>query len=397
MNILRDFYQENTVAGSKICSEAEMHFLSIAPRGSLALCIVDGEGKNYETARGVISRFYKAEPINAVSFSAEKAEKLKIKSEIGLIISIGGERAVALGKFLSYKYGLKHIFFALNPCSVEYLIEFVSLPCRDGYNEIYPGKVPSLIFCDDDLLLDGDDTANGYGRICSRLVGLFDADVRRVVYGECNESAYCKCLRTICDTIKEREITAQKIFRYGIILSEGLKELGWSADACISLVRALKLKKKAEKSEVVDDGKVEGEVAKIIASIYLSALSRPLVSGVFAPNNNRSMGALSQVLGIHPFRARRVVSRLQSNLALEEHLYCLSLYRDELKQRASLYRKTLIFTAQKQKRLYKDKGFSYNGYADENSVRVALPFVAEMRGKFTLFSLLKQTGYISTK
>ena len=100
------------------------------------------------------------------------------------------------------------------------------------------------------------------------------------------------------------------------------------------------------------------------------------------------------MLGISPFRAHKIVSKVENLSFVKEKLYRLSLYRAQMLNRAKIYRKTLVFTALKQKRLYKDKGFSYNGYIGREHVKRILPLVGEMRGKITLFSLLKQTGYL---
>jgi hypothetical protein len=67
-------------------------------------------------------------------------------------------------------------------------------------------------------------------------------------------------------------------------------------------------------------------------------------------------------------------------------------YRTELIDRGERYRKVLQFVQNRAKRLYKDRGFSYNKYLDGQTVKVCFALAPEMRGKKTLFSLMKQTG-----
>ncbi|MBQ8882553.1 MAG: hypothetical protein IJY70_04075 [Clostridia bacterium] len=394
MDIVERFFNEKTRVGRGEIANFSTHFSSISPQGSLALVISDGKGENYETVGDAISRFYRITPLNNTDFTSETARKIKIESEVKLIISVGGQSAVGLGKFLAHKYGLKHIFIALSPVSVEYLTRYCTLCCRDGYPEVYSVLSPDLILCDDDLLMGGDELADGYGRICARLVALFDADIRYATCAERRDDAYAEILGTIRDLIKEKEITPSKVFRYGLVVSGALADMDWTGDASLQFSHAITMLKTRQEEKVEGVDKSDGLLANKILAVYESALTAPIKNCVYAPNNNHAITALTTLLGVNPFRARKIVSPFSSKTELDEKLYCLSLYRDELLNRLKIYRKTLVFTAEKQKRLYKDKGFSYNNYADRDSVRAVLPLLPEMRGKLTLFSLLKQTGYL---
>jgi hypothetical protein len=99
-----------------------------------------------------------------------------------------------------------------------------------------------------------------------------------------------------------------------------------------------------------------------------------------------------KLLGISPLMAINVISRHEKLESLQRKIHCLKVYRTELIDRGERYRKVLQFVQNRAKRLYKDRGFSYNKYLDGQTVKVCFALAPEMRGKKTLFSLMKQTG-----
>ena len=69
-------------------------------------------------------------------------------------------------------------------------------------------------------------------------------------------------------------------------------------------------------------------------------------------------------------------------------------YRSELTRKAVIYEKTLSFALKLFKRLYNDKGYSYNNYLGAEDLKVCIALAPEMREKFTCFTLMKQLGLL---
>ena len=397
MSKIDEFYCDRVVQGSGVLRDFSTHFSRIAPQGTTALIVGDENEQNYQTARDVIARFYQIEPINSRNQTVNLVDRIKIKSEIGLIVSVGDAHSLAVGKFLSHKYGLKHIFIALSPCCLTYLSPYATLYHKDGYGEVYSALIPDLVICDDSLITNDDLIADAYGQICARLTALIDIDFRSAVENEKIKQGYSNLLQTIVDLVKEKEITKDKILKYSLASSYYLAQIDWTGDGSTQFAHAVSLYAKKSGKKVQSEEKTDGLCAKIILATYECALKNSLKNGVFVPDNNGYFIALTTALGVSPFRAHKILSKIENRAFVSEKLYRLSLYRAEIYNRAKIYRKTLVFTALKQKRLYKDKGFSYNGYVGREQISRILPLVSEMKGKFTLFSLLKQTGYLRPK
>lgn len=101
-----------------------------------------------------------------------------------------------------------------------------------------------------------------------------------------------------------------------------------------------------------------------------------------------------RALGMSPFRAADKLTAGMPPAELNRYIHILREYRDELMFKAEIYEKTLSFALKRFKRLYKDKGYSYNNYLDADSLKLCFALAPEMREKFTFFTLLKQTGML---
>ena len=132
---------------------------------------------------------------------------------------------------------------------------------------------------------------------------------------------------------------------------------------------AFKLLKRKEGENVRLLGENEMVFSVVTMRAYVAALSL-IGAPVAAPDNNVRLERRVRSLGINPFRAAGKLTAGMPPAELNRYIHILREYRAELMLKAGIYEKTLSFALKHFKRLYKDKGYSYNNYLDADSLKL---------------------------
>ena len=144
--------------------------------------------------------------------------------------------------------------------------------------------------------------------------------------------------------------------------------------------------------------KLWGESVLALASIamraYASFLALPSFSFVRIADNNTRLDRLISTLGLSVTTALKKITPLYEFDKADRLAFSLRSCKGELIERAVKYSRTLDFALIRFKRLYKDRGYSYNNYITSDILRSCIMLAPEMNGKFTLFSAMKQIGVI---
>jgi hypothetical protein len=135
-------------------------------------------------------------------------------------------------------------------------------------------------------------------------------------------------------------------------------------------------------------------LAQKILQFYRLALNFPLINSTFAFNNNELIDALYLDLGVNPVRAVKAIPKYYAYGDIERAIFCINSFKGELLNKVKIFDKTAQFITTRFKRLYKDRGFSYNEYVDNQDFRRALIYSSAFGGKSTVINLLMQIGYL---
>ena len=115
---------------------------------------------------------------------------------------------------------------------------------------------------------------------------------------------------------------------------------------------------------------------------------------VAVPDENLRAELLAKKLGISPFATVRGNAARNDFGDLGRKIYVLSEYRRDLAVRCVGIEKTLVFAAKRMKRLYKDKGYSYNNYVTANDLRICFALAPDVRGAGATLKIMRQAGYL---
>ncbi len=388
--------------GKGVLDAANAALLERLPEGSYVFLISDARFEKSSEARGALTKsfFVEESSFNSTPTLAY-VRSLKPTSEVAAVVAIGGGSAADVGKYVATKYKLPLIVLALSQATVGYLIPSAMLD-DNGFIETYKTITPTLLVCDENFLTQDERlTAAGFGDVCSRLCSLFDYEAASLLNGEGFDRSVKKELLRIVGklltTVEKGELTPIEMSKTVIAASETLGKIGTSRLYCggeAQLSRAFGLMKKRASA----DSRLWGENALLLSSIalrsYLAFLSLAAMHPQHVANNNARLDRMTSALGLSAPIAAKKLSPLCDYATVDKLIYALRLYRFELTSTALAYEKTLCFAISRFKRLYNDRGYSYNRYMTSDELRACVMLAPEMNEKFTLFTAMKQAGVI---
>lgn len=369
----------------------------IAPEGSRALLIAC-EGKSEAAVREAIARKFRVSAVYPEKTSdglKEFAKSVRPGEDVKLVIAAGDGELADAGKFVAARYGLPLCVAALSQADVNYHTFVSMLRGRDGTGK-YRAVKPDLVLFDYSLYPDSDvRNAAAYGIACSRLISAFDAFATGLVSGRENEdSGFGIVAKSVAELLSadkpDKELTGKATARLSRACGENPRLSGGGAALAAEALEALK----RSRNEIP---KLRGEnevlTALPIVRLYAAFLSLLPTLPVAAPDGNLRLELMARIK-ISPFAAARAISDREELVGLERAAYILKEYRADLVSRCLIIEKTLVYSAKRIKRLYKDKGYSYNNYATASDVGLSLALATEMRGGDSLIKIIKQAGYL---
>lgn len=390
--INRDYIKIGTgeLAHAFLCSER------LLPHGAKVMFVSD-ESAACKEVYSVMSRFYGAQVVKASQLVKTVRDIRKDENVCG-VVAVGGECEIECAKYLAQKFSLPLIVFPTSCESVRYLAPSAVLVGEGGIPEGYKTKSPDLVVVEESLLSRDETTiAAGYGDVCARLCSHFDS-VFSSIAGDTSEDGCDSAVVSVVKELVKQESTAalsaSDVIRFalavGVIMREsGSSRLVYGGD--FQLCSALWLKKKNEGKSV----KKRGENALVLSAAALSVYEATITYGknvMLIADNRKRLSLMGTALGVGPFAAIKHICEYPSFCDVMRLEYCMKEYRSELLQRAAIYEKTLRFAQKRLKRLYKDKGFSYNNYISETDLRVCLALAPEMSSRLTVLGAIKRFG-----
>lgn len=287
------------------------------------------------------------------------------------VVGAGGREAARKAEKAAKKRGL--------PC--------VLLACELGYSGYGEGGGDVTVAFDPSLY-GGDDAARGYGAAVAAFECLFEREARELVFGESengNEIAAAK--RAILRLFKRESEGGGTV-----AIAEGLSEI----IGVFGGERFLGCEGAAAVARGIKRGKTEEENAAFLALDALKAYK--IVAGlvkprIFVPNVNGLIDFAAFSLGLTTadvVRARKKKTCDEAAVA-----YRLKEYGAEVRASLDGYIKVVEFASRRFKRLYKDRGFSYNGYMSAADKRLCFALAPTLGERLTLFDYAERCGFTS--
>ena len=395
---------DRLIAGKGVLAGLNDRLSALVPERGKVLCVLDGRFAAAETVYGIVTRKFRAERSpEGLCASRKYAHGIRAGEDVKAVVCAGGGGAADVAKYVAARYGLPAVVVALSQATAGYMSPSSMLEADGGFTEVYKTGSPAFTIMDTALLKDDDElNAAGFGEICSRLASLFDWELSHILRGEeYSAEAASDAVKLIKYALSEAErggLSAEKIGRCAVLMSAVTEHCKSSRMMCggeAQMAHAFKLLKRKEGENVRLQGENEMVFSVVTMRAYVAALSLIGVP-VAAPDNNVRLERMVRSLGINPFRAAGKLTAGMPPAELNRYIHILREYRAELMLKAGIYEKTLSFALKHFKRLYKDKGYSYNNYLDADSLKLCFALAPEMREKFTFFTLLKQTGMLES-
>ena len=327
-----------------------------------------------------------------VAFSTYRMRKIvtpvEVKATDGelAVVAAGGKDATVLAKKVAAKTGLPLVIFAFDAGFCGYGDRKTETTDKYGETRSFTVKNKMKIVFDPGVSSDPDRVAAGYGAICSALVFLFEKEVRSLLCDEkYDRIAAAKVLRAIAGTIKAETVSSGAAVVCGLAALTktfcGERFLGGE-----SVAKVARLIGKTKSSE---------ENAAFFACETMAvyrAVMRCVSPAVVVPDVNARLDYMSKKFGISPVILTKNLGAYRSADEVARKIYCVREFLPELDLKAAAYLKILGFAAKRFKRLYKDRGFSYNGYARAEEKKICFALAPEIGMPFTLLDLARQTG-----
>lgn len=394
--------EEDVIVGSGALSCLNETVMRIVPEGAKVLFICDKRFRQVNTVYDVLTRKFRADKVEVKETSRKFALSVTAGEDVKAVVCAGGGSAADLAKYVAARYNLPLVCVALSQATAGYAVPSAMLEGECGYIEVYKVAQPRFLIADTSLF-ENSDTLNaaGFGEVCSRLTAVFDWELSHVLKGEeyfgKKTAKAVKIIGDLLTAAQNGEADAAKIGNAAVKLSVTMAECGNSRLMCggdAQLMHALNLLYKKCGKKVKLQGENEMMFSCIAMRIYLMLLARPLCQTVSVPDNNARLDLMSVKLGVNPLRALNKITDCVAYSDLSRMLHILREYRPELTRKAVIYEKTLSFALKLFKRLYNDKGYSYNNYLGAEDLKVCIALAPEMREKFTCFTLMKQLGLL---
>lgn len=397
-------HTKKIIVGDDAFSEILNVFDDYAPQGSRVLFINDSNIQCHDEVRRLISKKYRVSDCTVAGMKNDRsfAEDVVIPEDAKLIACYGGGSVADVAKYVATKHRLPLIMIGASQSTSGYLAAS-SMLLNGGFTEVYK-VLPPDAFIMDTARLSGDCNINaaGFGEICSRLTALFDWEFAHVLKNE----SYCKSIEKyvlllISDTIKKinsfENETAKIIAASVIKLSLLLQYTGDSRLMCggdMQIFHALKMLYAKKGLEFKLQGENEMLISGIAIKTYLAMFGCDDFGFTPPPDNNMRMDALVNNLGLSYKTAYSKIRPYVSYAELCRFSHCLNECRDELLFKLKTYEKILAGANKTFKRLYNDKGYSYNEYIAASDLALCIGLAPDVREKFTTLSYMKHLGVL---
>lgn len=327
-----------------------------------------------------------------VAFSRFRMRKIATADEVKrsdgelAIIAAGGKTATENGKKVAAKTGLPIVIFAFDAGYVGYGDRKIEVTDKYGETRYFiVGEKMKIVF-DPSFPQDGDRVAAGYGAICSSLVFLFEKEVRSLLCGEnYDRKTAAEALRAVADMIKTEAVSATRAVTEGLAaLTKAFRGERFLGGESVAKVAELIGKRKSREENAA-------YFARETLAVY-RAIMRVVTPAIVVPDLNARLDFMAKRFGVSPVVLTKTLGKYLSAREIAQKTYCVREFAPELDLKAAAYLKILDFAAKRFKRLYKDRGFSYNGYARAEEKKLCFALAPEVGLPFTLLDLARQTG-----
>ena len=387
------------LAGMGVLKDLPQALSELVPEGGKALFIA-GEGKSEQIVREVVARKYR---ISAAIVPNEDragglksfAASIKADEDVKLVVAAGDGRIADVGKFAAARYRLPLCVVALSQADINYHTFASVLIGADGTSK-YRAVSPSLAVFDYSLYPESDVlTAAGFGAAFARLTASFDLCVYKLLCGDDEKSAFGDTAKIAAKLLSPDKITAAKVgeetAKLSAVAGRDRSILSGGTSGAAEILEALK-RKRGETPKL--RGENEMLLALPLIRSYAAFFSLLPALPVAVPDENLRAELLAKKLGVSPFAAARGTAAKNDFGDLGRKIYVLGEYRRDLAVRCVGIEKTLVFAAKRMKRLYKDKGYSYNNYVTADDLRICFALAPDVRGAGVTLKIMRQAGYL---
>ena len=309
------------------------------------------------------------------------------KSGFLAVIAAGGKRATENGKIVATEAGLPLVIFAFDAGYIGYGDRVFGTTEKDGGVTIRTVESRIKVVFDSSVSCDPDRVAAGYGAICTSLVYLFEKEVRSVLSREkYDRKVAAEVLKVVADTIKAETTSSpsEAVIRGIAALTgifEGERFLGGESVARVA--ELLKKRKSREENAAF--------LCRETLCVYRLVM-RLVTPAVRVPDVNARLDFMAMRFGISPVVLTKNLGGYAPASELARKVYCVREYAPDLDVKAAAYLRILDFAFKRFKRLYKDRGFSYNGYVRAEEKKLCFALASDVGSAFTLLDLARETG-----
>lgn len=303
------------------------------------------------------------------------------------VIAAGGKKATENGKIAALGTGLPLVVFAFDPGYIGYGDRVFETTERDGSVTVRAAEGKIKIVFDPSVSCDPDRVAAGYGAICTSLVYLFEKEVRSVLSREkYDRKVAAEVLKVVAAAIKAETVSSpsEAVIR-GIAALTGIfaGERFMGGESVARVAELLKKRKSREENAAF--------LCRETLCVYRLVM-RLITPAVRVPDVNARLDFMAKRFGISPVVLTKNLGRYVPAGELARKIYCVREFAPDLDVKAAAYLGILDFAFKRFKRLYKDRGFSYNGYVRAEEKKLCFALAPDVGSAFTLLDLARETG-----
>ncbi len=323
-----------------------------------------------------------------------------------LILGVGGGAVPDIAKYVAKACRIPAALVLTQTDGLTALSQTSSL-LSDGIERVYKTCAPEFIIADTDIIsrCPSSYTASAMGRLCAKLISLFDWYFSHIVNGEYFCANIYEQAFEIIETAVFAVIKAVKEGRNAnVLLSEQCLKFSALTQLCGSsriingadsqASHALELLFKFEEREIKSRGENEFLFGRIIIKMYKQVILQKKDFFLPPPDNNLRLEKLTEYFGLQELAAAKLLRPLEPAVNTKLTLYRVGEYRAELFSQCC--RIDSLFTAAWPafKRLYEDDGFSLINYLDKTDISLSLALAPDVKDRFTMLAFMKNAGYL---
>ena len=283
--------------------------------------------------------------------------------------------------------GLPLVVFAFDPGYIGYGDRVFETTERDGSVTARAAESKIKIVFDPSVSCDPDRVAAGYGAICTSLVYLFEKEVRSVLSREkYDRKVAADVLKVVAAAIKAETVSSpsEAVIR-GIAALTGIfaGERFMGGESVAKVAELLKKRKSREENAAF--------LCRETLCVYRLVM-RLITPAVRVPDVNARLDFMAKRFGISPVVLTKNLGGYVPAGELARKIYCVREFAPDLDVKAAAYLGILDFAFKRFKRLYKDRGFSYNGYVRAEEKKLCFALAPDVGSAFTLLDLARETG-----